>query len=156
MDSHTNKSESNVIYKKGCLCSIWGEVTNEFSNVSEDEWFRIDSHLRALWFKNGTLQVFLCWGQIAVSIELYRIYIKKGCCQCKKCIFTFTLCVSTAWWWFVCLLIYTEFTQGMILPTANGVTKQPTSQAKVKMDKFQVGVKICWWHRMLVNITDHI
>lgn len=34
---------------------------------------------------------------------------------------------------------FTEFTQGMILPTANGVTKQSTSQAKVKMDKFQVG-----------------
>ncbi|XP_060789036.1 activator of 90 kDa heat shock protein ATPase homolog 1b [Neoarius graeffei] len=36
-------------------------------------------------------------------------------------------------------LLKTEFTQGMILPTANGVTKQPTSQAKVKLDKTQIG-----------------
>lgn len=39
-------------------------------------------------------------------------------------------------------LSFAEFTQGMILPTANGVTKQPTSQTKVKMDKTQVGVDI--------------
>lgn len=33
-----------------------------------------------------------------------------------------------------------EFTQGMILPTANGVAKpHATSQSKAKMDKTQVG-----------------
>ncbi|XP_076834579.1 activator of 90 kDa heat shock protein ATPase homolog 1b [Brachyhypopomus gauderio] len=36
-------------------------------------------------------------------------------------------------------LLKTEFTQGMILPTANGVTKQQMSQSKVKMDKTQIG-----------------
>uniref|UniRef100_A0A3B3RS20 Activator of HSP90 ATPase activity 1 n=1 Tax=Paramormyrops kingsleyae TaxID=1676925 RepID=A0A3B3RS20_9TELE len=33
----------------------------------------------------------------------------------------------------------TEFTQGMILPTANGVNKQAQSQAQVKVDKTQIG-----------------
>ncbi|XP_048830730.1 activator of 90 kDa heat shock protein ATPase homolog 1a [Brienomyrus brachyistius] len=33
----------------------------------------------------------------------------------------------------------TEFTQGMILPTANGVSKQAQSQAQVKVDKTQIG-----------------
>lgn len=46
--------------------------------------------------------------------------------------------------------LHTEFTQGMILPTANGVSKEATSQAKVKMDKTQVGVDICWWHTVIL------
>ncbi|XP_048047623.1 activator of 90 kDa heat shock protein ATPase homolog 1b isoform X1 [Megalobrama amblycephala] len=33
----------------------------------------------------------------------------------------------------------TEFTQGMILPTANGVTKQQTAQATTKTSKTQIG-----------------
>ncbi|RXN11344.1 activator of 90 kDa heat shock ATPase -like protein [Labeo rohita] len=33
----------------------------------------------------------------------------------------------------------TEFTQGMILPTANGVTKQQTAQATTKSNKTQIG-----------------
>ncbi|XP_026141288.1 activator of 90 kDa heat shock protein ATPase homolog 1-like [Carassius auratus] len=33
----------------------------------------------------------------------------------------------------------TEFTQGMILPTANGVTKQQTAQALTKSNKTQIG-----------------
>ncbi|XP_062863676.1 activator of 90 kDa heat shock protein ATPase homolog 1b isoform X2 [Trichomycterus rosablanca] len=36
-------------------------------------------------------------------------------------------------------LLKSEFTQGMILPTANGVTKQPIAQANVKMDKTKIG-----------------
>lgn len=36
-------------------------------------------------------------------------------------------------------LLKTEFTQGMILPTANGVTQQATPQAKIKMDRTQIG-----------------
>ncbi|XP_017550030.1 activator of 90 kDa heat shock protein ATPase homolog 1b [Pygocentrus nattereri] len=36
-------------------------------------------------------------------------------------------------------LLKTEFTQGMILPTANGMTKQQTSQNKVKTDRTQIG-----------------
>lgn len=51
---------------------------------------------------------------------------------------------------FVWPLIYTEFTQGMILPTANGVTKQQTSQTKVMQDKTLVGVDSCWWHTLIL------
>ncbi|XP_071401417.1 activator of 90 kDa heat shock protein ATPase homolog 1b isoform X2 [Centroberyx affinis] len=35
----------------------------------------------------------------------------------------------------------TEFTQGMILPTANGVSKPQSSQSKAKVDKTQVGAE---------------
>ncbi|KAI1895406.1 hypothetical protein AGOR_G00105960 [Albula goreensis] len=37
----------------------------------------------------------------------------------------------------------TEFTQGMILPTANGLSKQQLAQSKVKMDKTQVSSGSC-------------
>ncbi|TMS21174.1 Activator of 90 kDa heat shock protein ATPase-like protein 1 [Larimichthys crocea] len=41
----------------------------------------------------------------------------------------------------------TEFTQGMILPTANGMAKiQSTSQSKAKLDKTQVGDARCISH----------
>ncbi|CAL8298703.1 unnamed protein product [Arctogadus glacialis] len=35
-------------------------------------------------------------------------------------------------------LLQTEFTQGMILPTANGVSKPQSSQSKTKLDKTQI------------------
>lgn len=40
------------------------------------------------------------------------------------------------------LLSVVEFTQGMILPTANGVTKQQTAQATTKTSKTQVSLKV--------------
>lgn len=41
---------------------------------------------------------------------------------------------------YICLIFIAEFTQGMILPTANGVAKlQSSSQSKAKLDKTQVG-----------------
>ncbi len=43
-----------------------------------------------------------------------------------------------------CGLLYSvvEFTQGMILPTANGVSKQQTAQATTKSNKTQVSYKL--------------
>lgn len=44
-----------------------------------------------------------------------------------------------------------EFTQGMILPTANGVAKLPSSsQSKAKLDKTQVGPR----HQALLCLID--
>lgn len=52
------------------------------------------------------------------------------------------------------LLSVVEFTQGMILPTANGVTKQQTAQATTKTSKTQVSLEVSFLQKsMCVHYT---
>lgn len=67
------------------------------------------------------------WVEFVSRVCQIHIRLKKR----VKCLYLYKLFF---------LFLIAEFTQGMILPTANGVAKpQSTSQSKAKLDKTEVG-----------------